>query len=295
MPELPEVETVRRQLSQAIVGATIKDVVVNFSGRLNLPPKKFVQLLKGKKFIGVERRAKLLIFKLSGDYFILAHLKMSGRFLVRSLTPNPSPILLRRASAGQEVGGESGVDKHTHVIFKLSGGKEMHWNDFRKFGFLKLVDKKGLEEYLEAQAYGPEPLDKSFTWQKMAMCLRSAPKKKIKPHLLDQTCIAGIGNIYASEALWFAGIHPMTLVGKISDEQMKKLYQGTVSVLKKAVAAHGTSADAYIDAFGKEGTFQKQLKVYGREGQSCRRCKTILKKIKVGGRGSAYCPKCQKI
>lgn len=275
MPELPEVETVRRQLARAIVGATIKDVVVNFAGRLNLPAKKFVQAIKGKKIIGVERRAKLLIFKLSGDRFILAHLKMSGRFLIKK---SGAPI-----------------DKHSHVIFKLSGGREIHWNDFRKFGFLKLLDVKDLEKYLAAQAYGPEPLAKSFIWKKMAKCLREKPKAKIKLTLLDQTCIAGIGNIYATEALWSAKIHPLTPIGKIFDEQMKQLYRGTVSVLKKAIVARGTSADAYLDVFGKEGAFEKQLKVYGREGKPCPRCRTAIRKMKIGGRGSAYCPCCQKV
>lgn len=285
MPELPEVETIRRQLEKEITGRTIKEVVVNFSGRLNLPAKKFSQILKGKKFLAIDRRAKLLIFKLSGGYFILAHLKMSGRFLVG------------RTKEEERTKGSKGlkpVDKHTHVVFKLSGGRELYWNDFRKFGFLKLVNIKGLEKYLEAQAYGPEPLDKSFTWQKMAMCLRGKAKKKIKPTLLDQTCIAGVGNIYATEALWFAKIHPLTLVGTISDNKMRLLYRGLVLILKKSIAARGTSADAYFDAFGEQGKFEKQLKVYGREGKSCRRCKIILKKIKVGGRGTVFCPKCQK-
>ena len=165
----------------------------------------------------------------------------------------------------------------------------------RKFGFLKLVDKNGLEKYLEAQAYGPEPFDKSFTWKKMAMCLRSAPKKKIKPHLLDQTCIAGIGNIYACEALWLAKIHPLTLIGKISDAQMRLLHHGIVSIVKASLKARGTSADSYVDAFGEQGDFEKKLKVYGREGKPCFRCKTVLKKEKIGGRGTVYCPTCQKI
>lgn len=283
MPELPEVETVRRQLEKEIKGATIKDVVVNFSGRLNLSAKKFSQILIGKKFLGVDRRAKLLIFKLSGDYFILAHLKMSGKFLVKG----------RKEGERELKGGK--VDKHTHVIFKLSGGRELHWNDVRKFGFLKVVDSKGLEKYLEAQAYGPEPLDKSFTWKKMAMCLRSAPKKKIKPHLLDQTCIAGIGNIYACEALWLAKIHPLTPIGKISDAQMRLLHHGIVSIMRASLKARGTSADSYVDAFGRQGDFEKKLKVYGREGKPCLRCKTVLKKEKIGGRGTVWCPKCQKV
>ncbi|KKT70537.1 MAG: Formamidopyrimidine-DNA glycosylase [Candidatus Uhrbacteria bacterium GW2011_GWE2_45_35] len=279
MPELPEVETIRRQLEAAIKGATIKDVVVNFSGRLNLPAKKIVQILKGKKFLGVDRQAKLLIFRLSGGFSIIAHLKMSGRFVVKSGKGGLREV--------EEVG------KHTHVVFKLSDGKELHWNDVRKFGFLKLVDEAGLKKYLDKQNYGPEPLDKSFTWNKMAMCLRSAPKKKIKPHLLDQTCIAGIGNIYASEGLWFAKINPKIPIEKISDGQMKLLHRGLVGVLKKSLAARGTSADAYVDAFGEQGEFEKQLKVYGREEQPCRRCKTILKKEKIAGRGTVFCPKCQ--
>jgi len=292
MPELPEVETVRRQLEKEIKGATIKEAVVNFAGRLNLSAKKFSQILKGKKFLGVDRRAKLLIFKLSGGFFILAHLKMTGRFLVVSpSTPLAFAQGLRLLERPRSLRG----DKHTHVIFRLSGGKELHWNDFRKFGFLKLVDDEGLKKYLEAQAYGPEPLDKNFTWSKMAMCLRSKPKTKIKPHLLDQTCIAGIGNIYATEALWLAKIHPLTPAGKISDEKMKILHRSLVTILKKSIACGGTSSDDYVDAYGRQGTFVKKLKVYGREGKPCSYCQTKLLKIKVGGRGTVFCPKCQKI
>ncbi|MFH1252787.1 MAG: bifunctional DNA-formamidopyrimidine glycosylase/DNA-(apurinic or apyrimidinic site) lyase [Candidatus Uhrbacteria bacterium] len=290
MPELPEVETVRRQLAKQIKGATIKDTVVNFAGRLNLSAKKFSQILSGKKFLGVDRRAKLLIFKLSGGFFILAHLKMSGKFLVKKIIDKKEFSLSRRHD-----GGGLGWGKHTHVIFKLSGNKELHWNDVRKFGFLKLVDDQGWQKYLVAQAYGPEPLDKSFTWQKMAMWLRSKPKAKIKPHLLDQTCIAGIGNIYATEALWSAKIHPLTLIGKLSDEQIKKLHHEIILVLKKSLLAHGTSADSYVDAFGEKGNFEKQLKVYGREGKLCIRCRTKLEKMKIGGRGTVFCPKCQRV
>lgn len=278
MPELPEVETIRRQLTRVIVGATIKDVVVRFAGRLNLPAKKFIQLLKGKRIIGIDRRAKLLIFKLSSGLCLLAHLKMSGRFLIKG-PKGPK--------------GLKGIDKHTHVVFKLSSGRELHWNDFRKFGFLKLFETKGLKKYLAAQAYGPEPLKKNFTWEKMASCFRARPKAKIKPLLMEQTCIAGIGNLYVAEALWFAGIHPLTPVEKLSNTQLRALHRGIVSILKKAIVARGTSADAYLDAFGREGNFEKQLKVYGREGKPCPRCRTTIKKMKIGGRGSAYCPKCQ--
>ena len=273
MPELPEVETIRRQLESKLKGQTIKSVEVRFGKKLTPGPKEFARLLTGKKFLAVRRRAKLLFFELSGGWNLFAHLKMSGRFLLKKENAEPS--------------------KHTHVIFRLTKD-ELHWEDLRKFGFLKLLDKKQSEKFLQSQDYGPEPLEKSFTWQKMAMCLRSRPTAKIKPLLMEQSCIAGIGNIYAAEALWFAKISPWRRVRDIKDEEMKKLYKGTVAVLKQAIALGGTSADSYVDAFGKEGKFVPKLKVYERAGEPCSRCHTILKKMKVGGRGSVFCPNCQK-
>lgn len=274
MPELPEVETVRRQLAHEFTGATIKRVEVRFGKKLSPHPKTFVKEIEGKKITGVERRAKLLMIKLSGGLTMLIHLKMTGRLLLRDKKSEPP-------------------NKHTHVIFHLNDGRELRWEDWRQFGFIHLTDDAGVERYLDKQAYGPEPLDPSFSAKKMALCLRSHPKKKIKPLLLEQSCIAGIGNIYAAEALWYAKIHPMTPVGKIDDAHMKALHKGLVSVLKAAIPAGGSSADAYVDVYGHQGTFVPKLKVYGREGKPCRRCGTALKNLVIGGRSTIYCPSCQ--
>jgi len=176
----------------------------------------------------------------------------------------------------------------------LTNQKEIHWEDWRQFGYMKALNNEGLEKYLEKQNYGPEPLDKTFTWQKMAMCLRAHPKKKIKPLLLEQSCIAGIGNIYAAEGVWYAKLNPEARVEKISDTQMKLLHRGLISVLKRAIPARGSSADSYVDVYGHQGTFVPKLNVYGREDKPCKRCKTILKKTTIVGRTTVYCPKCQK-
>lgn len=273
MPELPEVETVARQLDHEMAGKTIKLVDVRFGKRLIPSPQKFVDLVQGRKVLSVERRAKILLFKLSGGVTLVAHLKMTGGFYLKVKGTVPS--------------------KHAHVIFHLSDGREVHWEDVRKFGYIKAYDEKGLAEYLESQAYGPEPLEKSFTWAAMAMCLRSRPKKPIKPLLMEQSCIAGIGNIYAGEAVWFAKLHPLTKVGDITDAQMKLLYRGVVDVLKKAIPARGSSADSYLDVYGKPGTFVPKLKVYGHAGQPCSRCGTKIIKIRLAGRGTEFCPTCQ--
>ncbi len=284
MPELPEVETVRRQLEKEFKGATINRVEVRFGKKLSPTPATFVKKVMGKKIVSVERRAKLIIIHLSGGLNILVHLKMTGRLLLRKTTPDPS--LVRR--------GEDAPNKHTHVIFYLNKNRELRWEDWRQFGFMKLMTDDEVTKHLEAQGYGPEPLEKSFTWAKMAMCLRGSPRKKIKPLLLEQSCIAGIGNIYAAESVWYAKLHPETRVASITDVQMKQLHKGLVKILKAAIPAGGASADAYVDIYGHQGTFVPKLNVYGRQGKPCRRCKTILKNMVLGGRATVYCPKCQK-
>lgn len=275
MPELPEVETVRRQLEKEFKGALIKSVEVRFGEKISPAGPTFIKKITGKKILSVERRAKLLIIHLSGGLNILVHLKMTGRLLLRH-TGDLLP-------------------KHTHVIFHLNKNRELRWEDWRRFGFLKLMDDAETAEHVEAQHYGPEPLEKSFTWQKMAMCLRGSPRKKIKPLLLEQTCIAGIGNIYAAEAVWYAKLHPETRVASITDPQMKQLHKGLVGILKSSIPAGGSSADAYVDIYGHQGTFVPKLNVYGREGKPCRRCGTALKNLVLGGRTTVYCLKCQPI
>lgn len=275
MPELPEVETIRRQLNAALKEKKIVGVEVRWGKKIEPTAGKLQKMVVGATFGPVNRRGKLLIFTLSNGNVIVAHLKMTGRFLIKPKGSEPT--------------------KHTHVIFRLSGPNDLHWEDVRKFGFLKAFDAAGAMRFVESWKFGPEPLSPSFTFETMRSCLIKYPKAKIKPKLMEQKCIAGIGNIYATESLWSAGIHPLTQIKNVPEVKLKKLHSAVRDVMKRAVAARGTSSDNYLDAFGEEGEFVNKLKAYGREGEPCRRCGTPLAKIKVGGRGSAYCPKCQKL
>jgi len=275
MPELPEVETIRRQLSRVIKGKRVNDVVVRWGKRL-LPGKtKFIAGVKGRTISSVERRGKLLQIKLSGGKTMFVHLKMTGQMLLKDKSEVPG--------------------KHAHVVFKLSGSKDLHWVDMRKFGFIKLLGAEEAEAYLASWKFGPEPLARGFTHQVFRDCLMSYPNAKIKPKLLEQTCIAGIGNIYAVEALWASKIHPLTLIKNIPEKKFKKLYSDVVRILKAAVKVGGTSASDYYDVFGDAGGYEKKLKAYQQEGKPCQHCRTKLTKMKVGGRGNVYCPKCQKL
>lgn len=284
MPELPEVETIRRQLSRSIKGAKITGVQVRFAGRISPGKAKFVEDLTGKTIKAIVRRAKVLQFELSGGLTMLVHLKMTGRLLLK-----------KSGKAGSASGGKGAKPtKHTHVIFQLSGGRELHFEDMRKFGWLKVISHEEAEKMLEAHKFGPEPLKKDFGWKRFAQCLGRKPNAKIKPWLMNPTCVVGIGNIYATEALWRAKIHPETQVKKLKDQQIKKLHAAIIHELKQALKDRGTSADDYLDAFGRAGEHDKKLKVYGRAGEPCPRCGLKLMKIKVAGRGTTFCPKCQK-
>ncbi len=275
MPELPEVETIRRQLDKAIVNKKINDVVVRWGKRLEPSKTKFVNMAQGRTVKSIERRGKLLRINLSGGWSIFVHLKMTGKLMIKPKGSVPT--------------------KHTHVIFVLSGKHDLHWEDVRKFGFLKLLSSKGADEYVESWHFGPEPLDPNFTFDKFKMCLAAYPKAKIKPKLLEQTCIAGIGNIYAVESLWSAKIHPLARIKDIPEAKLKKLFQDLKRILKTAIADGGTSADNYFDAFGGEGKYVHKLKAYKQEGKPCKHCQTKLVKERIGGRGTVFCPKCQKV
>jgi len=273
MPELPEVETIRLQLSKLIKNQTITVVKIRFNKKIE-PRQNFKKLLEGQKILNIFRRGKLLIFKLSGGLNLVIHLKMTGKLLFKKDKEKPS--------------------KHTHIIFHLSGGNELHWEDVRKFGYLKLLTNHEIEKLLKKLNYGPEPLNETFNVKQMIKCLRRHPNSTIKPLIMNPSCIAGIGNIYAMETLWMSKIHPLTKIKYINDAEIYKLYKNIITILKKAIKYGGTSSDNYLDAYGKKGNFTSQLKVYNKTGTACSRCKTELKKIRVGGRGTVICNKCQK-
>jgi formamidopyrimidine-DNA glycosylase len=275
MPELPEVETIRRQMQGALVGEKIVDVEVRFAGRLNVPAKMFVETVKGASFASFGRRAKLLLVNLDNDWTIVTHLKMTGQYMLTD--------------------GQKQPGKHTHVVFRLKSGRVLFFEDVRKFGYLKLVRTADLEEKIFArEGYGPEPLDPGFTFAKFKMCLTARPNKKIKPLLMDQGCIAGIGNIYADEACWYGRTRPTRRVGSLTDKELRGIFQGARVSMLRALKARGTSADSYRDLYGEAGEFVPKLKVYDRTGQKCQRCGGVIKKIWIGSRSAHFCERCQK-
>ncbi len=271
MPELPEVETIKKQLDGLTAGKKI--LSADFFGparMINLPKSKFLKILIGAKIIGVNRRAKLLILELSNGYVLLTHLKMTGKYL-----------------------WNIEKDKHTHLVLKLSGKNQLNFKDVRKFGYLKLIKKEEMPKLLE-NVYGPEPLDKNFTLKKFDELLQTKPKSKIKQILLDQKFIAGIGNIYAGEACFYANILPDRKNSTLKKEEIKKLYEGLRKILQTSIKCGGTTADDYLDCYGKKGSYVDKLKVYGRKGLPCLKCRTILQESRLGGRGTVFCSKCQK-
>jgi len=287
MPELPEVETLRREL-KIVKGKVIKSAQVKVSKLVKpLTPVKFQNKIKNKKILEINRRAKLLVIKLSGDLFLIIHLKMSGQLIFKGK--------LGRVVAGghpQPGGLDNLPNKFTHIIFSFKDNTKLYFNDMRKFGWMRLVDKSGLEKLSEE--FGPEPLEKSFSFFKFTQALNRYPNRKIKQVLMDQSLIAGIGNIYADESCFCAGVLPSRIVEKIKPNEAKKLYNCIIKILKLAVSKKGTSANTYITLDGSKGGMQPYLKVYGRQGMSCKKCKAKIKKIKQNGRGTHFCPKCQK-
>lgn len=271
MPELPEVETITRQLNEKLPGATITNVEVFFGNRLQ-PQKTFTTHLVGKKVIGIKRRAKLVVFCFDNGDAMLAHLKMTGHLIVHQQKPT--------------------IEKHDHVLFELagsSGASHLLWSDIRKFGYLKIVNSKELNDILGA--YGPEPLEISA--QELAHHLGQS-HGNLKSTLLNQKHVAGIGNIYADEACFRARLRPTKSITACSARDLLRLAEEIQKVLHESIAQKGTSANNYVDANGTRGGFLSLLRIYGRGGQPCVQCGTTIKKIVHAGRGTHFCPECQK-
>lgn len=284
MPELPEVETIKRQLNNVIVGKKIKSVEILEPRLVKSGPKSFKKAVTGAIIKAVRRRAKLLIVDLSGGYSLLIHLKMTGQLIYdRGTTRNSTQNY-----------AESIKSKHTHVIYTFGDGSRLLHNDLRKFGFVKLVETKEVLKYLEKEGYGPEPLENNFTLKIFKALLAKQSRKKIKPTLMEQTFIAGIGNIYADEICFYAGVRPTRIISILKEKEIKKLFDGIKKILAEAIKYRGSSVDQYVDAKGKIGAFVPRLKVYGREGEKCSKCGAIIQRIKINGRSAHFCPKCQK-
>lgn len=275
MPELPEVETVARTLKSLIVGKTIESVQVFLPRIIQKPAEieQFCDALIGHSIVDVARRGKFLRIILDG-LVLVSHLRMEGRYGVfEDLEP---------------------VEKHTHVIFDFTDGTQLRYKDVRQFGTMHLF-KEG-EELLELplRKLGIEPLSDQFTFE----LLRSKLEKrtsKIKPLLLNQELIVGLGNIYVDEALFTAKIHPERTPDTLTTQEWKRLHQAIVDTLSRAVEAGGSSIKSYVNGQGEMGMFQQQLLAYGRVNEPCSSCGTPIEKFVVGGRGTHICPKCQRM
>jgi len=278
MPELPEVETIRRQLQSRIVGKTIKKVQVLYPKLVrDLSGADFIARLKGKRIGDVLRQGKLILIRLNGKETLVMHLKMTGRLL---LTQSASFV--------------KSPSSHLEAIFTFSDGSQMFYADLRRFGYMKILPTQDEAVLVEKESLGIDFFDERLTLPEFTRLIRSRGKSQIKPLLMDQTLISGIGNIYAQEACFAAKIYPLRKAETLRDAEIEDLYNALHEILNKAIQKRGSSSDAYVDAFGQQGEFVPYLKIYGREGKPCPRCKTKLQKKNIGGRGTVFCAKCQK-
>ena len=288
MPELPEVETVRVGLSRLIIGRVI-------SGAITDTPKSFpnadadVQgFLVGAKILEVRRRAKVLIIELSTKYSLVIHLKMTGQLVY---------VGTERFGAGHPNESLIGQlpDKSTRVTVTFEDGSSLFFNDQRKFGWMRLMPTAEIENLDFFKKVGPEPLGADFTWQQLRDRLQRRKGTTIKAAILDQSVVAGIGNIYADESLWGAKIHPSTLVKNVPASKVKPLFAAIQAVLTRSIAEGGSSDKNYVNAEGKRGNYLTFASVFRREGQPCPRCGTTVIKTRVAGRGTHTCPVCQRL
>jgi formamidopyrimidine-DNA glycosylase len=266
MPELPEVETIKRDLEKVILGKKITEVCIHHPAVIKQPsPGKFKQGLEGTSFKNILRRAKVLILELSNGKSLVIHLKMTGQLVY------------------------PGDGKKSRVSFRLSDGKIFDFNDQRLFAELHLLDDWRSLKFI--QGLGPEPFDINLEQFKQML---SQKRTKVKPLLMDQTFISGIGNLYAAESLFRAKIHPQRPASSLTDKEKEGLFREIKDVLKEAIQHGGSSVDDYVRLSGKQGDYVKYHRVYGREGEPCLVCRLPIKRIDLGGRGTYFCERCQK-
>jgi len=291
MPELPEVETIVRDLQKKVLGRAFIDVWTDFKKIIKSPKdfEEFKKEIKGKTIKKVKRRAKNILFELSNNKTLLIHQKLTGHLLLGKWQQKegkweatiPGPLK------------EDPMNKFLHLIFWLDNNQMLALSDLRKFAKVELLDKDTLEK--ELSSFGPEPLDKDFTFEKFKEVLDKKRKGKIKQVLMDQEVITGIGNIYSDEILWKAKIHPFKETKQLSDEEIKRIYNAMREILPKAIELGGESISNFRRISGERGYFDKERKIYRREGEKCSRCGTIIKRVKLASRSAHFCPKCQKL
>lgn len=288
MPELPEVETVRAGLHGLIIGKTITTTSSDWPKSFPNADADVAQFLHGAKVIDVRRRAKVLLIDLATNYTLVIHLKMTGQMVYRAHNVT--------FGAGHPNSSLVGTlpDKSTRVSLGFSDGSYLYFNDQRKFGWMKLYPTIEVPNIAFMQKVGPEPLGAEFTQNDFRERLMKRPNTNIKAALLDQTVVAGVGNIYADESLWGAKIHPTTLVKNLSKAKTDLLYTELRYVLELAIEKGGSTDKNYVNAEGKRGSYLDFARVFRRDKQACPRCGTTIVKTRVAGRGTHTCPHCQR-
>ena len=272
MPELPEVETVRRGLERLVQGRTILSVEVKVPKMIKTSYDSFLHDLPGQTIQAMRRRGKYLIFDF-GQLIMISHLRMEGKYLLFT--------------------DQVSTNKHFHLFFKLDDGSTLVYQDVRKFGTFDLLSKNQEEAYFTKKKLGPEPTKKAFKYASFERALMNSAKP-IKPLLLEQKLVAGLGNIYVDEVLWAAKVHPETSARELSKAAMKRVHDQTIAILQLGIEKGGSTIRTYRNALGEDGTMQDYLRVYGKTGQPCSRCASTIEKIRLGGRGTHLCPHCQK-
>jgi formamidopyrimidine-DNA glycosylase len=293
MPELPEVETVRRDLVAHLIGKKIIKVTVLNSKTVGPHPDDFIKILSGSFFVDINRRGKLLIFKLKKpNTYLLTHLKMTGQliYLAKDSTISGGHSLSSH-SFEKAVGGEL-PNKYTRVIITFSDKSSLFFNDLRKFGYMKLVNQEELDTFI-LKNYGPEPLDDNFILSEFLAKLKTK-RRNIKAVLLDQKLVAGLGNIYVDEVLFASGVRPMRLAADVTKSEATKIHHEIIIILTLAIKHRGTTFSNYVDSKGRRGNFSSLLQVYGRGKEKCLKCSSAIIKTKIAGRGTHYCENCQK-
>ena len=272
MPELPEVETVRRGLEKLILGKKISNIDIRYPKMIKTDLYEFQQEIHGQVIQSMGRRGKYLLFYLD-DKVLISHLRMEGKYFYY-----PDQVPER---------------KHAHVLIHFEDGGTLVYEDVRKFGTMELLAPELLEAYFISKKLGPEPTEQDFDLGSFKLALKKS-NKPIKSHLLDQTLVAGLGNIYVDEVLWRAKVHPSRTSNSLTAQEARKVHDETINVLGQAVEKGGSTIRTYTNAFGEDGTMQEFHQVYDKAGQACSRCETIIEKIQLGGRGTHFCPKCQR-
>ncbi|MFA7286483.1 MAG: bifunctional DNA-formamidopyrimidine glycosylase/DNA-(apurinic or apyrimidinic site) lyase [Patescibacteria group bacterium] len=284
MPELPEVETLRCDLSRRIIGEVIESVSVG-NRKMVSPAKSFSRLLKGQRITAVNRRGKLLILDVASGLRLHVHLKMTGQLVYRR-----GRVLV---VGGHAILGATAVpNSYTQLLFRFRNKGELYFNDQRQFGYAKILTLAASDEVV--QRFGPEPLAKNFTRARLTSQLARRSRTSLKAALLDQSVLAGVGNIYADEICFRAGLRPERQVQSLTQNDQQRLWRSIRAILQRSVRLRGTMRSTYRRDDARDGRYWPYIAVYGRGGKPCRNCGTPLERFRVAGRGTVCCPICQR-